>query len=478
MIFMNLCHLPGRPAAADTIDQVASSLPLRVKINLIVGATTLLFVGVLLGLQFKDMRNSVHEEVVAANRVTSQLLSRTVGLQNEAGTQVLLRFLQGVGRVRSNDITLFDAAGAVLYRSPPSTYKAGRAAPRWFDAMVSPPPSVQATDLSDGRLTVRSNASRAVLDAWDEFVPLLGASLALLLGVNAFVFWVVGRTVRPFGRIVSAMNEVEAGRFDVTLPTLPGREASAIGAAFNRMVGMLHEHIETERRAVHAERELSDRRELGRWIEQRLDNERRLIARELHDELGQSVTAIRSMALSVAQRVHGIDAESEQAARLIAAESSRLYDAMHGMIPRLTPLVLDRFGLTEALQDLAQRSRLNHPELNIQLDLDLADTPVAGDAALALYRAAQEGITNALRHGRAKRVSLNLRASAAGELTLDVIDDGQGLPSGGMQRNDHHGLRWMAERVDALGGQFSIAAAHPGGVHLCVRLPCRSASPA
>ena len=151
---------------------------------------------------------------------------------------------------------------------------------------------------------------------------------------------------------------------------------------------------------------------------------------------------------------------------------------MHGMIPRLTPLVLDRFGLTEALQDLAQRSRLNHPELNIQLDLDLADTPVAGDAALALYRAAQEGITNALRHGRAKRVSLNLRASAAGELTLDVIDDGQGLPSGGMQRNDHHGLRWMAERVDALGGQFSIAAAHPGGVHLCVRLPCRSASPA
>ena len=477
MIFMNLCPAPGRPAAADTIDRVSASLPLRFKINFIVGAMTLLFVGVLLGLHFKDMRDSVHEEVGAANRVASQLLSRTVRLRNEAGTQALLQFLQGVGRVRSNDITLVDAGGAELYRSPPSPYKAGRAAPRWFEAMVSPPPSVQATDLSDGRLVVRSNATRAVLDAWDEFMPLLGASLALLLGVNALVFWVVGRTVRPFGRIVLAMNEVEAGRFDVALPPLPGQEASAIGAAFNRMVGMLHEHIETERRAVRAERELSDRRELGRWIEQRLDDERRVIARELHDELGQSVTAIRSIALSVAQRVHGIDAESEQAARLIAAESSRLYDAMHGMIPRLTPLVLDRFGLTEALQDLAQRSRLNHPGLHIELEFDLADIPVATDAALAIYRAAQEGITNALRHGRAKRISLRVHA-AAGELTLDVIDDGQGLPAEGVQRNDHHGLRWMAERVDVLGGKFSISAAQPCGVHVCVRLPCSSAEPA
>ena len=445
-------------------------MSLRAKINLIVGAITLLFVIALLGLQFKDMRASVNEEVVAANRVAAQLLNRTVWRYASAGAPVMLGFLQGVGRVRSNDITLFDATGKELYASPPSPYKAGRDAPAWFAELVSPPQSVQAIDLPDGRLVVRSNASRAVLDAWEEFVALAGASLALLVVVNALVFWVVGRTVRPFGQIVTALNALQAGRFDVALPPLPGTEAAAIGGAFNRMVGVLQQNIENERRAARAERELSDNRELGRWIEQHIEAERRMIARELHDELGQSVTAIRSMALSVARRVHAHDAESEQAARLIADESSRLYDAMHGLIPRLTPLVLDSFGLTEALSDLAERTRRSHPAVQVGLQVELGDTRLAGDVALALYRAAQEGITNALRHGQAKVLKLTLHAAPEG-LTLDVVDDGQGLPAAGTQRSGHYGLRWLAERVEALGGRFSIEAANPRGVHLQVCLP-------
>ena len=408
--------------------------------------------------------------VLAAFSVAAQLLNRTVGRYAAAGTSVLLGFLHVVGRVRSNDIMLFDDQGRELYRSPPSPYKVGRDAPAWFEALVSPVPTVQAIDLPDGRLVVTSNATRAALDAWDEFVVLAGASLGLLVVVNALVFWIVGRTVRPFGQIVSALNALQAGRFDVALPPLPGTEAAAIGGAFNRMVGVLQENIENERRAARAERELSDNRELGRWIEQHIEAERRMIARELHDELGQSVTAIRSMALSVAQRVHAHDAESEQAARLIADESSRLYDAMHGLIPRLTPLVLDSFGLTEALNDLAERTRRSHPAVQVGLQVELGDTQLAGDVALALYRAAQEGITNALRHGQAKVLRLALHAAPQG-LTLDVIDDGQGLPAEGTQRSGHYGLRWLAERVEALGGRFSIEAADPRGVHLQVRLP-------
>ena len=83
---------------------------------------------------------------------------------------------------------------------------------------------------------------------------------------------------------------------------MPRVEAAAIGAAFNRMVDVLQEHIENEHRAVRAERQLSDRRELTRWIDYSIEKERKMIAREPHDELGQSVTAIRSLALSVAQR--------------------------------------------------------------------------------------------------------------------------------------------------------------------------------
>ncbi len=289
---------------------------------------------------------------------------------------------------------------------------------------------MQSIEFPDGKLVVRANASRAALDAWDYAVWLVAGALAMLVLLNALVFWLVGRAVRPFGQIVDALNKVQGGRFDVALPSLAGTEAAAIGAAFNRMIGDLQRHIETENRAVRAEMQLSDSRELTRWIEQHVEAERRLIARELHDELGQSVTAMRSMALSIAQRMQPLDAQAEQAARVIADESSRLYDAMHGIIPRLTPLVLDNFGLEEALDDLAERTRRSHPEVQIELAIALGEARLPGEVALALYRAAQEGITNALPHGHAQRLQLTVDGKEA-EVRLELVDDGQGLvPTG------------------------------------------------
>ena len=195
-----------------------------------------------------------------------------------------------------------------------------------------------------------------------------------------------------------------------------------------------------------------------------------MIARELHDELGQSVTAMRSMALSIAQRVAPLDAQAEKAARLIADESSRLYDAMHGIIPRLTPLVLDNFGLADALNDLAERTRRSHDGVVIDLAVDLGAARVTAEAALTLYRAAQEGITNALRHGEARRLELRL-AGSAHELHLTLRDDGRGLPAQGTQRAGHFGLRWLAERVESLHGELRVESVLPHGVQLEVRLP-------
>ena len=445
-------------------------MTLRLKINLIVGALTVLFVGALLWLQLHAMRESVHEEVVAANKVAAQLLNRTASSYAEQGRPALLALLQSIGRVRSNEISLLDGDGRELYRSPDSAYKAGRDAPAWFDGLVAPLPWVQATDFPDGKLVVRSNASRAVLDAWDEVKVLAGSGLALLLVVNALVFWLVGRAVQPFGQIVTGLNQLQLGRFDVQLPRLAGHEAEAIGAAFNRMVGELRGHIETERRAVRAELQLSDSRELTRWIDQHVERERQLIARELHDELGQSVTAMRSMALAITQRIHGLDAQAESAARLIADESSRLYDAMHGIIPRLTPLVLDNFGLAEALNDLVERLRRSHAEVQIVLEVELADCALDSDAALVLYRAAQEGVSNALRHGKARKLHLSVHRAAA-EVRLTLQDDGQGLATDWSTRAGHYGVRWMTERVETIGGTLSLEATQPVGVRLSVRLP-------
>lgn len=449
-------------------------MSLRLKIHLIVGVLVTLFVLAVIALQLRNTRDSVREEAMAANRVATQLLNRTVYVQAAQGTPALLTYLQGVGRVRANDIYLYNRDGEEVYHSPPSPYKAGRDAPAWFASLILPPPSVQSIDFNDGRLVLQSDASRAALDAWDQFSTLWIAALALIVGVNGVVHWLVGRVVQPLGQIVEALNRMKSGQLDVKLQPLPGSEAAAIGAAFNRMVEGVRERIEAEKRATRAESELSDRRDLSRWIDRRLEQERKLIARELHDELGQSVTAIRSLALSVAQRTEARDPEAGQAARVIADESSRLYDAMHGLIPRLAPLVLDAFGLADALRDLVERTRVSQPQARVDLAVELGQLQIGDEAALALYRAAQEGLTNALRHGRAGQISVSLCAEAGGA-RLDVRDDGAGLAPGWREKTSedggHYGLRWLQERVQALGGRASIDNEPPHGARLRVWVP-------
>jgi two-component system sensor histidine kinase UhpB len=143
---------------------------------------------------------------------------------------------------------------------------------------------------------------------------------------------------------------------------------------------------------------------------------------------------------------------------------------MHGLIPRLTPLVLDNFGLAEALTELIGRMQQSHPGLVVQSRLDLPETPLAGEITLALYRAAQEGITNALRHGGADRLELALRRNQD-HVMLTLSDNGKGLAEADRPADGHYGLRWLAERVEGLGGTVKLEAAAERGARLVVEVP-------
>lgn len=458
-------------------------MTLRMRMQLLVGALTVVFLLALGVSQLTTARESIKEEVASANRVAVQLLQRTSWVYAAQGTPAMVAYLQGLGRVRSNDIVLTDQQGLELYRSPESPYKAGRQAPEWFANLLEPELARQVVDFPDGKLEVRANASRAVLDAWDSLwgagLPMVGAMMVL----HGLVYAWARRIARPFGQIVQGLDHLKDGHFAVRLPSLSGREAAAIGDAFNRMVTMLQAHIDAEKRAALAEQQLEDQRTLNRWVDQHLDAERRAIARELHDELGQSVTAMRSVATSLAHRAGETDVATRDAALMIAEECRRLYDAMHGIIPRLTPLVLDNLGLQDALQDLRERLVRSHPGLSMSLDLHLPDSPLSHEAALTLYRAAQEGASNALRHGQAHALELSLTPLQGG-IQLRLLDDGVGLSaspgSTGAGTADastqnlggHYGLVWLAERCSALSGRAELSPRADGsGCVLIVWLP-------
>ena len=201
-------------------------------------------------------------------------------------------------------------------------------------------------------------------------------------------------------------------------------------------------------------------------IEQRLEEERRLIAHELHDEFGQSVTAIRSLAQAIAGQ--SSQPPLQEAARLISEEAARLYDAMHGLIPRLAPAALDTLSLSEALEGLVSDLQRRHPSVMLTLRHDLAFNPASG-VSLAAYRVVQEGLSNALRHAYASHIDVELRAGRL-SLTVTVTDDGVGL-SEGWSRPGHYGLRGLRERVSQLGGKLTLRNQELRGTLLAAEIP-------
>jgi two-component system sensor histidine kinase UhpB len=445
----------------------------RTRVNLVVASLSAAFVLVLIAAEIQSMRSSIREEIEAANRVASQLLSQLAQVYSEIGGPERVRqFLEQTGRVRANEVALVSADERVLYRAPPATYKAGREAPPWFAHLLSPPIVKLSYPLPGGlRLLIESQPSRSILDAWDEIKKLALVGLIACLLANALAFWLMARVLRPMPVIVEGLQQLERGHLGHRLPPLPGEEAGLIGRTFNRMAEAVQQKVAAEQQAHEAEARLAERREMAALTEQRVEEERRLIAHELHDELGQSVTAIRSLALVIAQ---GGSRESsvEEIARLIADEAARLYDAMHGLIPRLAPVALDAEGLTATLDGLIRDWQRRAPSVQLSLRLDLP--PELGfTVSLAVYRVAQEALINALRHAQAAHVDIEVTHDPT-HIRVTVNDDGVGL-SGEWARPGHFGLRGLTDRVQALKGRLQISNREPHGVSVAAHIPIGAA---
>lgn len=444
-------------------------MSMRVQINLLVATLIAVFTAVVVVFQVLDTRRSVREETEAANKVATQLLAYFAETYAQTSQPIVLQSLERLGRVRSTEIMLHDEHGETLYESPPSPYKAGRYAPAWYAALVSPEPMRSQLRFSDSVLDIRSDASRAVLDGWDDTVILLQIGLVAMLLGNALVFWLVRRMMAPFHTVVQGLEEMQAGAYHTRLPEFRGAEAGTIARAFNRAAQAIEDNLDARREAVEAKLRLEQSRELAEVVQGRIEEERRQIAQELHDETGQSITAIRSMALALTRRSEGCDVQAREAAQLIADTAGRLYAATHDLIPRLRPPSLDHLDLAAAIREGVSAWRREQPQVDIALSFGELPENLGESYSLAAYRIVQEAVTNALRHAQAGRIDIAV-GSTADALVVEVRDDGRGLPPD-WQRPGHYGVRGMRERARALGGEVDIGNIESGGVRVVARLP-------
>ena len=447
-------------------------MSLRLQINLIVTALMMLFAASLIGLQIDNTRRGVHEEVMGANLVALQLLSHMDwgdGTTGPGGIDGTTAYLRRLGRVRANEIVFYGADGALLYRSPPSLYKIGREAPQWYAHMVSVPLASKVINLPMGSITLLADPSRATLDGWDDLRPMLWMVLAGFLMANGLVYALIGRAIKPLRLVVRGLQNMERGAYETRLPDLSGREGRQIGQAFNAMAQSVQGAAMARQQAQEATQALAANRELTRLIQTHIEQERGAIARELHDELGQQVTAIKSAGLVIARKTAGQDALIEQSARLVISCADQIYDGVHRLISQLRPLALDCFGLRDALHDLLGDWRMHYPDTSFTLSLNGALDGLAPELSTAVYRIVQEAVNNALRHAQASRIDVNLQTSV-NSLQLEVIDNGVGCVND-FKTPGHFGVLGMRERAQALAGSFNIDQITPLGVRVRVVLP-------
>lgn len=441
-------------------------MSLTLRIQLLV---TLLMGLMLTGLAWREIdgtRRSVHEEVEAANRVAVQVLQ----VVEQRPFDEALLMLKGLGRVRANRLSLFDGREVLVYTSPESPYKPGRHAPVWFAGLVTPETLPRQIALPDGHLDVLADPSRAVLDGWDDFRVLLVYAGGALLLLSVLTALLLRHSLRPLGRIEAGLRRLQCGHFDTRLPALPGREAALISQAFNDMAQAVQDNFHARSEAREAQADLAQSRELNLVILARVEAERGRIARELHDELGQQLTAVRTLSQVLLQDP-AFAQDKAEVAQLLMRTSGEMYDSLHRMLPRLRPLALDRLTLADALHDLLVDWRKLQPGIVFELHLDRLPEGLSDALATALYRITQEAVTNAIKHAEASRVAVSLVRHPAA-LSLTIADDGKGLPAH-WQAPGHYGLLGIQERVAALGGRCSFA---PGlsvhrGLSLKVALP-------
>jgi two-component system sensor histidine kinase UhpB len=230
-----------------------------------------------------------------------------------------------------------------------------------------------------------------------------------------------------------------------------------------------------------AERLLADNRRLASERIGAQENERRHLARELHDELGQYLNAI---ALD-AGRIRDLSAQGEpEVHRLSLAvmlSASTVYRQIGSMIRRLRPIGLDEFGLPSALEHCVESWRERLPQASFTLAVDGEFSDLADVLNITLYRLVQEGLNNVSKFARTSDVEIYLvrttdhDASARDEIVVTMTDNGPGIdlakPRAGL------GLIGMRERVEAIGGEFHVASQPGSGFLFCARVPVQAGLP-
>jgi two-component system sensor histidine kinase UhpB len=384
----------------------------------------------------------------------------------------LNQIIWDLNRLRHVSITRQDDASEVR----PLTGGAGddgepSSVPAWFVALIHPEKTAVNVPISihgkPGSLVITSHPNDEMAEIWDGIVTQLQVGSAIAVALFLITMMVVNRALTPIQALSEAMTNIEAGGYDTRVKPGGAPELAAICSKLNHLAATLGDAVEDKRRL--AERAISLQ-----------DVERKEIARELHDEFGPYLFALRAHASSLMRIADAREPDTDALRKhggAILEQVNALQQFNRRVLEKLRPVGLAELGLREALGALLRLWRESHPAVVIEMTVSPSLGGTGETAELTIYRVIQEALTNVFRHARATRVDIAvepaLRRSGIAPIEAEAImvsirDNGAGLPT---DHKQGFGMIGMHERVLALGGTMTVASTNRG-VTVEALVPC------
>lgn len=422
-------------------------LILSIGIFLIGGAVTLL-----------QAKRAVQAEMQSSIHLAVQLI--TFNLSQTSERKDWLVQLNALKETRHLQIQLKEPSGKVLTVSGFSAKQAQISPPKWFINLIgNSPTQIERTLITrEGeQLTVliSANPLNEISEVWQESSVFFGLLLLFVTLIFLVIQLVFRRVLKAISAIIQGLERVELGDYQQPLPDFESEEISRIAQAINQ--------LSTKLKAAQQENRALTQHNLA--IQ---EQERQKLAQELHDELGQSLTAIKVMTSATARAENPQNSLIKQSTDAVIEICNHLMRVVRLMMQQLHPLILTELGLKAALEDLISH-QTRHAHLQIHFDCTTEMESLPENISIHIFRIVQEGLTNVVRHANATQVLIDLTLDEPHFLTLKMRDNGQGCEMQNVKKG--FGLLSMRERVRSLDGDFLIETVPQNGMKITVKIP-------
>lgn len=444
-------------------------MPLRMRLIMLVGLV--LVASLASGSLLVGWRavHSVQTELRAALDVGSQTIRNGFDdLPSAADSGKELRRLvstfNGNRHVRA---TLLDAQGHPLAAS--ALFVPTQPVPKWLPHLImSQPPALQLPvppGIGDGSsILLQTDPTNETSEVWAQSRDAV-LVLAVFAALSALLIYVaVGRALRPLEVLAAALQRVGNDDSPGMLAVQGPPELVRLANGFNLMTRRLA--------AVATQNQRLNERLLTLQAEERAD-----LARDLHDEIGPLLFAVDMTAAAI-ERIGDADRETEIPAHVQAIHDAvgRMQRHVRMLLGRLRPI--QSIGLQAAIKRLVAFWHRRRPDIAFDIAISVEEERLGNDQKETMYRVVQEGVSNAIRHGKPTSVSIAIRHDDGDAILVEVTDDGVGMEADStmLAGSSRLGLIGMRERVMAMAGTLAIQRRTPqSGLSLVVRLPCEDA---